>query len=773
MAKHLDGFTRAFADSCVPFVLAEVLTNGSGTMVDLICRFTNRPAAALLGSVPEALKDLRFTRAYTADHLRKLAPMAQVAFSGSAVSFSYETVLGKHLTCTCYQPMYGMVGCILEEAGAAGKRNPAELLADSLPGGVAVLELGGNGMRILSFNRGLCELAGFSRKEFFNRFAQNALPLVHPDDRSGLLQTLMDAARDSLSVNRDVRLLRKDGDALWVNLRADILSGEGSSATFYAMVLDIDQPYREREALAQISHRAEELQRQYGALLDSLPGGYCMLRCGPEGTPLQTERVSGGLCRMTGYSDGELLRRIGDDPLWLIHPDDRDTAAAAARSWQFEGDYRQIFRIQNKSGGELWLSVNASACRLPDGQWRVYAACTDVSEEQNRQTGQRFHSELAELLLENENFISIDYDPIHDVGRLELCDGSGRRTERILPEYRKTLPSSPTVHSSDRKRVQSALRQALSRPMRATLEYLGNYGSSGYQWYRASYTSLTDGRGNVYRIVGKAENIDARRAAKERFLAWANRQKLLCGGALCSVRLDLTADRLLDAKGSNRHLTRALFGNTAEECLRSLGGSVPGDEAQDGWREQFQRDRLLDSFRQGTAHLELEHRLQVSDKSALWVCSTAELAENPETDHVEVFFRCVDRDAARRRALLENALTREFDFVLTIDVRTQRCRVHGPDPALPAEDRDFSVLAEEYIVARALPADADLARSGAALSDAIRQLKTERYREFFFRLSGEENGPVLWEHCRFSWLDDQRESLLLTGRSIPWGPSGQ
>ena len=75
MAKHLDGFTRAFADSCVPFVLAEVLTNGSGTMVDLICRFTNRPAAALLGSVPEALKDLRFTRAYTADHLRKLAPM--------------------------------------------------------------------------------------------------------------------------------------------------------------------------------------------------------------------------------------------------------------------------------------------------------------------------------------------------------------------------------------------------------------------------------------------------------------------------------------------------------------------------------------------------------------------------------------------------------------------------------------------------------------------------------------------------------------------------
>ena len=774
MAKHLDGFTRAFADSRIPFMLAEVLTNGNGDMVDLVFRFVNRPAAALFGSTPEALKNLRFTRAYAADHLRELAPMAQVAFSGSAVSFPYATVLGKHLTFTCYQPMYGMVSCILEETGAAAGKNPAELLADNLPGGVAVLEIGSRGMRILSFNRGLCELAGFSRKEFFNRFAQNALPLIHPNDQHDLLQNLMDAARSSLSVNHDVRLVQKSGDVLWVNLRADILSGKGPSTTFYVMVLDIDQPYRERQALARVSRKAEELQIQYEALLDNLPGGYCVFHCGTGGAQLQPEWVSRGLCRMTGYPDGELRRRMGDNPLWLVHPDDRDATAAVVRSWHFEGSFHQILRIRPKGGSELWLSVNATACRLPDGQWRIYAACADVSEEQGRQSGQRFYSELAELLLENEYFIGLDYDPVRDVGQLELRDSEGRRTKRILPEYRKTLLTSTTVHSNDRKRVQTALRQALSRPMRATLEYLANYGADGYQWYRASYASLTDDQGNVYRIVGKAQNIHSRRMAKERFQAWVTRQKVLCGGVLCCVRLDLTANRLLDAKGSSRHLVRALFGNTADECLRNFSGSVLDGEAKDGQQAYFERDGLLDSFRQGTTHLELEHRLQVSEKYALWVLSTAELAENPENGHVEIFCRCVNVEETRRRAQLENALlAREFDFVLTIDVRTQRCHIHYGNPAFPEGDADFSALAEVYILARALPEDRELARSGAQLSAAIRHLKAEPCREFFFRLFGGENGPVRWEHCRFSWLDDHQETLLLTGRSIPWGPEEQ
>ena len=39
MAKHLDKFTSAFRQSRIPFLLADVMTDGSGAMVDLSCRF--------------------------------------------------------------------------------------------------------------------------------------------------------------------------------------------------------------------------------------------------------------------------------------------------------------------------------------------------------------------------------------------------------------------------------------------------------------------------------------------------------------------------------------------------------------------------------------------------------------------------------------------------------------------------------------------------------------------------------------------------------------
>ena len=48
MARRLDGFTRAFSDSKIPFLLAEVITDGQGEMVDLTCRYLNGAAAALV-----------------------------------------------------------------------------------------------------------------------------------------------------------------------------------------------------------------------------------------------------------------------------------------------------------------------------------------------------------------------------------------------------------------------------------------------------------------------------------------------------------------------------------------------------------------------------------------------------------------------------------------------------------------------------------------------------------------------------------------------------
>lgn len=95
MAKRLDKFTKPFRDSQIPFLLAEVITDGEGEMVDIVCRFINGPAAALLGMPAEDLQRQRFTHVFPAAALGALAPLREVAFSGSAASFLYTTALSR------------------------------------------------------------------------------------------------------------------------------------------------------------------------------------------------------------------------------------------------------------------------------------------------------------------------------------------------------------------------------------------------------------------------------------------------------------------------------------------------------------------------------------------------------------------------------------------------------------------------------------------------------------------------------------------------------
>lgn len=274
VAKHLDKFTQPFRDSPIPFALAEILTNGSGEMVDLVCRFLNPAAAALLGLSPEEVQGRRLSQLGPERALEQLAPMQAVAFSGSSASFPYVTAGGQTLTVTCYQVMYGTVACLLDPRSGAGAQSGA--LPELLPG--ADLELNREGLRCLACSRQLCQLTQWSRRALLDRGGRAFSALVAPADWPALLQKLLDAAREKRGVDHDFRLLRRDGGAVWVNLRAEILSTRQGATVFRGVFLDIDRLRREGQDLQAALSRRETALRDAETLLDRMPVGLCLLR---------------------------------------------------------------------------------------------------------------------------------------------------------------------------------------------------------------------------------------------------------------------------------------------------------------------------------------------------------------------------------------------------------------------------------------------------------------------------------------------------------------
>lgn len=690
VAKHLDKFTQPFRDSPIPFALAEILTNGSGEMVDLVCRFLNPAAAALLGLSPEDVQGRRLSQLGPERALEQLAPMQAVAFSGSSASFPYVTAGGQTLTVTCYQVMYGTVACLLDPRSGAGAQSGA--LPELLPG--ADLELNREGLRCLACSRQLCQLTQWSRRALLDRGGRAFSALVAPADWPALLQELLDAAREKRGVDHDFRLLRRDGGAVWVNLRAEILSTRQGATVFRGVFLDIDRLRREGQDLQAALSRRETALRDAETLLDRMPVGLCL----------------GG-------------------------------------------------------GRELCLSLHMSWVEQPDGSWLAYIACADISQEAAAQAEHQIRSRMYDLLLEHTSLLTLDYDPARDLAQIQRHSTSGRRTSRTVSGYLKSLLTASYLHPEDRRRLAGAVRRAITHPGTVSCTYRADYEDTGWRRYQVSWMSLFDEAGNVYRLLGKAEDVTGRRAAAEHFRQLAARHRRQARACLASARLDLTAGQTLDAKAASRHLLRTLFDRTAGACLQQMASALPEAEERARFQALFSPDALSDAFAEGVFQFSMDHWISTGKGGPSWVRTEAEMAENPDTLHLEVFFQLWDRSFRRLQSTLLDTLTRQdYELVLTADARSGACRAYGPSAGRLPENATCRSLAAWYFQQLPPSHQRTALRKALSLEAVLSQLEAVPSVELV--LPAPEGAPY---HLRCSPLEGMPGVLLVTCRRLPAG----
>lgn len=681
VAKHLDKFTQPFRDSPIPFALAEILTNGSGEMVDLVCRFLNPAAAALLGLSPEEVQGRRLSQLGPERALEQLAPMQAVAFSGSSASFPYVTAGGQTLTVTCYQVMYGTVACLLDPRSGAGAQSGA--LPELLPG--ADLELNREGLRCLACSRQLCQLTQWSRRALLDRGGRAFSALVAPADWPALLQELLDAAREKRGVDHDFRLL----------LRANQV-----------------------------------------------------------------------LSRLLGLSPAALARRLAEDPGSGLPTGEREELlAAAVRSRECGLPLRRACRVCLGGGRELCLSLHMSWVEQPDGSWLAYIACADISQEAAAQAEHQIRSRMYDLLLEHTSLLTLDYDPARDLAQIQRHSTSGRRTSRTVSGYLKSLLTASYLHPEDRRRLAGAVRRAITHPGTVSCTYRADYEDTGWRRYQVSWMSLFDEAGNVYRLLGKAEDVTGRRAAAEHFRQLAARHRRQARACLASARLDLTAGQTLDAKAASRHLLRTLFDRTAGACLQQMASALPEAEERARFQALFSPDALSDAFAEGVFQFSMDHWISTGKGGPSWVRTEAEMAENPDTLHLEVFFQLWDRSFRRLQSTLLDTLTRQdYELVLTADARSGACRAYGPSAGRLPENATCRSLAAWYFQQLPPSHQRTALRKALSLEAVLSQLEAIPSVELV--LPAPEGAPY---HLRCSPLEGMPGVLLVTCRRLPAG----
>jgi diguanylate cyclase (GGDEF)-like protein/PAS domain S-box-containing protein len=211
-------------------------------------------------------------------------------------------------------------------------------------------------------------LLGYEPEELIG---EPAIDIVHPDDRPRIGAYLQSVPEHG-PVKDEARFRHKQGAWVWMETRVRAVRSAGGEVSELQTVA--------RDITAE-RHAASELrvaEQRFRNAFDQAPIGKALVS--PDGRFM---RVNSALSRITGYSEGELLKTTFQA---LTHPDDLAEDAALVRrvlegtdeSYSFEKRYRHA------DGHDIWVLLSVSLVRDDAGAPLYFVSHTQDISEQKR-----------------------------------------------------------------------------------------------------------------------------------------------------------------------------------------------------------------------------------------------------------------------------------------------------------------------------------------------------------------------------------------------------
>lgn len=169
-----------------------------------------------------------------------------------------------------------------------------------------------------------------------------------------------------------------------------------------------------------------------------------------------------------------------------------------------EGEYTQYCTKPN--GSKFWLRTKYSV-RKEEDQTVIYAAIDDISNQIEAQRNQKVQEQMYQILLEETGTIIFHYD--NDTDELYYFRPNGiEKRPTLISQYSENSDKFAILNSSDRESF-AALIEKLSKSPSASAELIVTINVDGYpRRFRCFFKSMNDPFGNVFRIIGKIEDVD-------------------------------------------------------------------------------------------------------------------------------------------------------------------------------------------------------------------------------------------------------------------------
>lgn len=350
------------------------------------------------------------------------------------------------------------------------------------------------------------QLYGIIKDENFTSL-ENISKGVHPDDKEFAKINLELAIKGEKKYNIDHRIVRPNGEIIWVNAQAELILDEnGNQKSLLGSILDITERKHSEEILREKEeHFRRTLELGVVGIATTHPTTYYFLSANKR------------LCEMVGYTEEELLQMTWAE---ITFPKEKVVEDAANVEKLLSGEHNGYVmekQYQHKDGHMIDITLSVQGVRKKDGNIDyILIMVDDITErklavEKLRESEQRFQNAF-EYAAIGMTVVALDGHFLR-VNK-SLCNILGYSKEEFMSKTFQEI-----THLDDLQADLENLSQLLAGKINSyDMEKRYFHKSGQIIWALLNVSLVSEKKGQALYFIAQIEDITNRKQSEEKIL---------------------------------------------------------------------------------------------------------------------------------------------------------------------------------------------------------------------------------------------------------------
>jgi len=426
-------------------------------------------------------------------------------------------------------------------------------------------------------------------------------------------------------------------------------------------------------------------------------------------------------------------------------------------------------RILKPNGSLGWIRGTLGQITLADGSIVLQSAYMDDTERIRIAAREHWQDERFKILVEAMHTVTFDYDPAADIMNYSVTFANNTHKDYVLENYLQNLSKSTIVEAGFIEGLKSRLITASKYVTRDSYEYRANIFGQEFRWFKAYYTSVSDARGNICRVVGRVDDIQDKKAAQRCYEEELNIRANMSKDLIASMRINITKDVVENIQASFRRGDIIKVGMNREQVIENVTSSLMDDAERRKFADFFDATTMKKAFAHGNKDRSTNLRTIGPDGTILWLEANVKFLEHPVNKDIIAFITIRDiNDKIMRSSIIDLLMGSEYDYIAIVNGNNGHFKLLATNPnekvMPPVKGANYSAVVSAF-AERYLPT-VERERTIKALSLDTIYKELEAQGKYVHYCSCHEGGNIRYKKNEYHYMDKMHKLLITTRTDI-------